>query len=77
MEDPIMLSVRLPDSIEARLNRLAETTNRSKTFYVTEALTRHLEDLEDFFYAEQAHKDFLLSGEKALTTAEVEKALGL
>jgi RHH-type transcriptional regulator, rel operon repressor / antitoxin RelB len=72
-----MLSVRLPQNLEARLNYLAAQTNRSKSFYAVEALTRHLEDLEGFYLAEKAHQDFMLSGEKALTTEEVEQTLGL
>ena len=72
-----MLSVRLPDSIEKRLNFLANKTNRTKSFYVMEALKHHLEDLEDFYLAEKAHEEFILSGEKALTSKQVEKALDL
>ncbi len=62
-----MLSVRLPDSIEKRLNFLASKTNRTKSFYVMEALKHHLEDIEDFYLAEKAHEAFIVSGEKALT----------
>jgi len=72
-----MLSVRLPKDLEKRLNFLAMKTNRTKSFYALEALSRHLEDLEDFYFAEKAHQDFIVSGDKALTTEEVEKALGL
>lgn len=72
-----MLSVRLPEDLEKRLNVLAKKTNRTKSFYAQEALRRHLEDLEDLYLAEKAHEDFITSGEKALTTEEVEKALGL
>jgi len=72
-----MLSVKLPQDLEDRLNSLAIKTNRTKSFYALEALKWHLEDLEDFYLAEKAHKDFIISGEKALTTEEVEKSLGL
>ena len=72
-----MLSVRLPEEIEKRLDYLATKTNRSKSYYTIEALTRHLEDLEDFYLAEKAHEEFLLSGEKALSTEEVERLLDL
>jgi len=72
-----MLSVRLPEDLEKRLNSLAAKTNRTKSFYALEALNRHLEDLEDFYLAEKAQEDFIVSGEKALSTEEVEKALGL
>lgn len=72
-----MLSVRLPKDIETRLDFLATKTNRTKSFYATEALKRHLEDLEDLYLSEQAYQDFVLSGDKALSTQEVEKTLGL
>ncbi len=47
------LSIRLPKDIETRLNALAARTGRSKTFYATEAITKHLEALEDLYLAEQ------------------------
>lgn len=47
------LSIRLPSDIENRLNALATRTGRSKTFYATEAIIEHLEDLEDLYLAEQ------------------------
>jgi RHH-type rel operon transcriptional repressor/antitoxin RelB len=50
----IMLAIRLPQSIEKRLERLARRTGRTKTFYVREALLEHLEDLEDMYLAEGA-----------------------
>jgi RHH-type rel operon transcriptional repressor/antitoxin RelB len=46
------LSVRLPADVEARLKALAAKTGRSKTYYVTEAIVEHLEDLEDVYLAE-------------------------
>ena len=48
-----MIAVRLPESIESRLDELAKKTGRSKTFYVREAILEHLEDLEDIYLAEQ------------------------
>ena len=47
------VSLRLPDDIAARLQRLADRTGRSKTFYVREAICEHLDDLEDMYLAEQ------------------------
>ena len=42
-----MLAIRLPRSIETRLEKLARRTGRTKTFYAREAILEHLEDLED------------------------------
>jgi len=72
-----MLSVRLPADLEARLNFLAKETNRPKSFYAVEALRRHMEDMEDLYLAEKAHKEFILSGKKALSTDGVKKILEL
>ena len=40
-----MLAIRLPQSIEKRLEKLARRTGRTKTFYVREAILEHLDDL--------------------------------
>ena len=49
-----MLAIRLPHSIEKRLEKLARRTGRTKTYYVREAILEHLEDLEDMYLAEGA-----------------------
>lgn len=47
------ISIRLPDDVEARLKDLSAKTGRSKTFYVTQAICEHLDDLEDIYLAER------------------------
>jgi RHH-type rel operon transcriptional repressor/antitoxin RelB len=49
-----MLAIRLPQSIEKRLGKLARRTGRTKTYYVREAILQHLEELENVYLAEQA-----------------------
>lgn len=46
-----MLAIRLPEEIEARLAALAAKTGRTKTFYVREALLKHMDDMEDKYSA--------------------------
>ena len=46
-----MLAIRLDPDTEARLERLAKKTGRTKTFYAREAILEHLEDLEDIYLA--------------------------
>lgn len=41
------MSLRLPFEIENRLAALSALTGRSKTFYATEAIVEHIDDLED------------------------------
>ncbi len=49
-----MLAIRLPSTIEKRLEKLAKRTGRTKTYYVREAILEHLADLEDLYLAERA-----------------------
>jgi RHH-type transcriptional regulator, rel operon repressor / antitoxin RelB len=58
-----MLAIRLPRSIEKRLERLARRTGRTKTFHAREAIFEHLADLEDLYLAEQT-RDRIRSGEE-------------
>lgn len=53
-----MLAIRLPRDIEARLARLARKTGRSKSHYAREAILEYLEDLEDFYLAEERVRGF-------------------
>ncbi|PCJ26119.1 MAG: CopG family transcriptional regulator [Rickettsiales bacterium] len=46
-----MLSVRLGQSLENRLNVLSKKTHRPKSFYVKEALEKYISELEDTFIA--------------------------
>jgi RHH-type transcriptional regulator, rel operon repressor / antitoxin RelB len=41
------ISLRLPPDVENRLTALSALTGRSKTFYATEAIVEHIDDLED------------------------------
>ena len=51
-----MLAVRLDEATEKRLEALAARTGRTKTFYAREAIETHLDDLEDFYLAEERMK---------------------
>lgn len=46
-------SIRLPEDLEARLERLAARTGRTKSFYIKQAIEEHIADLEDFYLAER------------------------
>jgi RHH-type rel operon transcriptional repressor/antitoxin RelB len=48
-----MLSIRLDPDTEERLDQLARETGRTKSYYVREALLRHLEEMEDRYVAIQ------------------------
>jgi RHH-type transcriptional regulator, rel operon repressor / antitoxin RelB len=72
-----MLAIRLPDEIEVRLENLAKLTGRTKTFYAREAILEYLEDLEDFYVAEQRMADIQAGRSKTYTLDEVKSRLGL
>jgi len=72
-----MLTVRLPEDIEARLNNLSKTTNRPKSFYVREALERSMEDIEDIYLAEKRLEDIRAGKSKTVPLVEVMKRYGM
>ena len=68
-----MLAIRLPDLLEARLNALAIETGRTKTSLAHEAITEHIDDLEDFYLAESRAR----KNRKTIALDDVERQLGL
>ena len=71
-----MLTIRLPHSIEKRLEKLAQRSGRTKTYYAREAIL-HIEDLEDVFDAERILHRVRTGRERTYTLDEVAKRLGL
>ena len=69
-------SLRLPDDIGNRLAILAERTGRSKTFYILEAISVHLDDLEDAYLAEVTLESVKRGEEPVYTSEEMEALLG-
>jgi RHH-type transcriptional regulator, rel operon repressor / antitoxin RelB len=69
-----VLNIRLSDDIAARLDVLAEKTQRPKSFYVKEILSRYLGEYEDAYLALERLND---KNARYYTTEEVEKALDL
>ncbi len=68
-----MLAIRLPESIEQRLNALALETGRTKTTLAREAILEFIDDLEDYYLAEaRARKN-----RKTIALDDVERQLGL
>lgn len=70
-----MLAVRLNDDTERRLEALAHRTGRTKTFYARAAIEAHLDDLEDFYLAEERLKDFRTADAIPLATLKAELGL--
>jgi RHH-type rel operon transcriptional repressor/antitoxin RelB len=72
-----MLAIRLPESIEKRLEKLAQKTGRTKTFYAREAIVTHLSDLEDLYLAEDRLERVESGEERTIPLKEVLKRRGL
>ena len=45
------VSLRLPDDLAQRLDRLSKSIERSKTYIVTKALSEYMEEYEDYLIA--------------------------
>jgi RHH-type rel operon transcriptional repressor/antitoxin RelB len=45
------VSVRLPEDVAKRLDRLSKSLDRPKTYIVTKALREYLEEYEDYLVA--------------------------
>jgi RHH-type rel operon transcriptional repressor/antitoxin RelB len=72
-----MLAVRLPPSIEKRLEKLARRTGRTKTDYVREAILEHLADLEDLYLAEGPLERIRSGEEQTIPLRDVMKRHGM
>ena len=73
----IMLAIRLPQSIEKRLDKLARRTGRTKTYYVREAILEHLEEIEDLYLAKGALERIRSGEERTIPLKQVMKRHGL
>ena len=72
-----MVSIRLEEEIDQRLEFLATETGRTKTFYVREAVMEHLEALEDAFLADKVLEKVRSGEEKTFSLQEAMNQLGL
>ena len=68
-----MLSIRLPLEIETRLENLAKSTGRTKTYYAREAILEYIGDLEDVYMAQQRMEDIRSGKTKTIPFDEILK----
>jgi RHH-type rel operon transcriptional repressor/antitoxin RelB len=71
------LSIRLDEHLEARLERLARLTGRSKSFYVKQAIEDHIEDLEDVYLAQRVAQRVAEGRERLIPLEDLERELGM
>lgn len=53
-----MIAVRLSDDIKDRLEKIAKRTGRTKSYYIRQAILEYLDDMEDYYLAEERMKTF-------------------
>ncbi len=68
------LSVRIPDELFEKLNKLAKKTRRTKSSFIKQLIEENIEDLEYAYMALERMND---KHAKYLSTEEVEKQLEL
>lgn len=69
-----VLSVRLPDDVHDRLNKLAEKTKRTKSSFIKEMIETSLEEYEEAYLALERLNE---KNARYLSTEELEEELGL
>jgi RHH-type rel operon transcriptional repressor/antitoxin RelB len=70
-------SIRLPQDVETRLEKLSNRTGRSKAYYVKEAILEHLADLEDIYLAEKRLTDIRTGRTKTIPLGQIMKRYGM
>jgi len=72
-----MLALRLPPEIEERLDALAKLTGRTKSYYAREAISAHLDNLEDIYLSEQRLADIHAGRSDSIPLSDVMAQYGL
>lgn len=68
-----MLTVRLPEALEMRLERISKETGRTKSYYIKKAIEQYIEDREDYLLAVSA----LEKKNPTISLEQLERELGL
>ena len=68
------ISVRLPEDLTRELDRLADSTDRTKTYLVRRAIETYLADYADYQVALDRLRD---KDDAIISSAELKKRLGL
>ena len=70
-------ALRMPEELSALYDRLAKATGRTKTYYMTEALSDSIDRLEYEYGILQKVEDWRAGRLKTVTIDELEEHLGL
>ncbi|TLP95819.1 ribbon-helix-helix protein, CopG family [Nesterenkonia salmonea] len=77
MASAVPTSLRLPADVDARLERLAAETNRSKSFYLRELVTSGLDRLEWEYSIAKRAEDIRAGRRETIPLEDVERELGI
>jgi RHH-type transcriptional regulator, rel operon repressor / antitoxin RelB len=72
-----MLAVRLPEDLEARLDKVVKESGRSKSWFAREAIAERIADWEDYLLAEKRIADIKSGKSKTVSLEEVMARLGM
>lgn len=67
----------MPEDLAIRYDRLAKSTGRTKTFYMTEALAAEIDRLEYEYGLLKKFEDYRAGRLETVTFDELEESLGL
>lgn len=70
-------SVRLTPDLESRLTKLAQSTGRTKAYYLREIIERGMEDVEDYYLAAEIAERVRQGKEAVYSEAEIRRDLAL
>lgn len=70
-------SIRLEPETEKRLNELAARTGRTKAFYLRHAIEEYLDDMEDYYLAQEELNAIREGRARTCSLDEVKRELGL
>ena len=73
----VVVAFRISEDLEARYDSLAESTGRTKTFYMNEALASEIDRLEYEYGLMKKVEDFRAGRLETVTLDELEDSLGL
>lgn len=71
------LSIEISPEIEQRLTRLAARTGRSKAFHAEQLISQGLDDVEDYYSAQNVLEGVRNGTEKLHSSSETRRLLGL
>ena len=70
-------TIRLSPEAESRLDFLASSTGRTKTYYLREVIERGLDDMEDYYLAAEVLENIRKGRAGVHSSKHVRKELGL